>query len=300
MRRVSTRVLPEPAPARIASGAARLVTASRWVASRPSRSASTAARYRRGVTRNGVRPPSGSSPEQQKAPSSLRCVAARISSGPFPPTSSDSSPQGCPRCSASAVGLRFPRFPGVVPFRSVTAPDPAPIRLPGLPVRSARAPDLRRLARASGRSFPAPDRCSPAFATYRRACANARGISRVARILFAPVVEVSRCEFERMVGDALDAIPPTSSATQLENVAVMVEDWPTPEQLARSAARHAARPLRGSAAHARADRSATPASRPIASRSSSGPLCTARARRGRARGAGAGRPCCTRSATTSA
>ena len=53
MRRVRTRVLPEPAPARIASGAARLVTASRCVGSRPWRSASTAARYRPGTTVTG-------------------------------------------------------------------------------------------------------------------------------------------------------------------------------------------------------------------------------------------------------
>ncbi len=62
---------------------------------------------------------------QQKAPSSLRCVAARISSGPFPPTTSDPSPPGLPGCSASVVVFRFPRLPGVVPFGSFTAPDPS-------------------------------------------------------------------------------------------------------------------------------------------------------------------------------
>jgi predicted Zn-dependent protease with MMP-like domain len=46
------------------------------------------------------------------------------------------------------------------------------------------------------------------------------------------VVEVSRGEFERMVGDALDEIP-DALASQLENVAVMVEEWPSREQLAR-------------------------------------------------------------------
>jgi predicted Zn-dependent protease with MMP-like domain len=46
------------------------------------------------------------------------------------------------------------------------------------------------------------------------------------------VVEVSRSEFEGMVGDALDEIPDTL-ATEFENVAVMVEDWPTPAQLER-------------------------------------------------------------------
>ena len=40
---------------------------------------------------------------------------------------------------------------------------------------------------------------------------------------FALVVEVSRTEFERMVGDALDEIP-DALATEMQNVAVMVED----------------------------------------------------------------------------
>ena len=53
---------------------------------------------------------------------------------------------------------------------------------------------------------------------------------------FRTVVEVSRSEFERMVGDALDEIP-DALATELENVAVMVEDRPTREQLARVGAR---------------------------------------------------------------
>ena len=39
-----------------------------------------------------------------------------------------------------------------------------------------------------------------------------------------------------MVGDALDEIP-DALATELENVAVMVEDWPTREQLSRVGAR---------------------------------------------------------------
>ncbi len=46
------------------------------------------------------------------------------------------------------------------------------------------------------------------------------------------MVEVSRAEFERMVGDALDEIP-DALASEMQNVAVMVEDWPTAAQLAR-------------------------------------------------------------------
>ena len=44
------------------------------------------------------------------------------------------------------------------------------------------------------------------------------------------MIEVSRDEFERMVGDALDEIP-DALADELQNVAVMVDDWPTREQL---------------------------------------------------------------------
>jgi predicted Zn-dependent protease with MMP-like domain len=43
-------------------------------------------------------------------------------------------------------------------------------------------------------------------------------------------VEVSRLRFERLVADALDSIPPELAA-QMDNVAVVVEDWPTAEQL---------------------------------------------------------------------
>ena len=43
-------------------------------------------------------------------------------------------------------------------------------------------------------------------------------------------VEVSLERFEAMVADALDSIPP-ELGEEMENVAVMVEDWPTPAQL---------------------------------------------------------------------
>jgi predicted Zn-dependent protease with MMP-like domain len=44
-------------------------------------------------------------------------------------------------------------------------------------------------------------------------------------------MHVSRARFEELVGDALDSIPPDLAA-QMENVVVVVEDWPTSEQLA--------------------------------------------------------------------
>jgi predicted Zn-dependent protease with MMP-like domain len=43
-------------------------------------------------------------------------------------------------------------------------------------------------------------------------------------------VHVSRARFEELVADALDSIPPDLGA-HMENVVVMVEEWPTPEQL---------------------------------------------------------------------
>ena len=57
-----------------------------------------------------------------------------------------------------------------------------------------------------------------------------------ARILFATVVEVSREEFEGMVADALDEIP-DALAAEFDNVAVMVDDWPTPAQRSRAGSR---------------------------------------------------------------
>jgi predicted Zn-dependent protease with MMP-like domain len=45
------------------------------------------------------------------------------------------------------------------------------------------------------------------------------------------VVDVPRARFERLVADALDSIP-EEFARQMENVAVIVEDWPRADQLA--------------------------------------------------------------------
>jgi predicted Zn-dependent protease with MMP-like domain len=46
------------------------------------------------------------------------------------------------------------------------------------------------------------------------------------------VIDVSHERFEAMVADALDEIPPALGA-EMENVAVVVEEWPSPKQLAR-------------------------------------------------------------------
>jgi predicted Zn-dependent protease with MMP-like domain len=47
------------------------------------------------------------------------------------------------------------------------------------------------------------------------------------------VFTVDESRFERMVVDALDEIPPELSRA-MENVAVVVEEWPSPEQAART------------------------------------------------------------------
>jgi predicted Zn-dependent protease with MMP-like domain len=53
-----------------------------------------------------------------------------------------------------------------------------------------------------------------------------RGASR-----YRAEVRISSRRFEAMVAEALDAIPPDLGAL-MENVAVLVADWATPEQLA--------------------------------------------------------------------
>jgi predicted Zn-dependent protease with MMP-like domain len=44
-------------------------------------------------------------------------------------------------------------------------------------------------------------------------------------------VDVDQARFEELVADALDSVPP-SLGQLIDNVAVIVEDWPTPEQQA--------------------------------------------------------------------
>jgi predicted Zn-dependent protease with MMP-like domain len=48
-------------------------------------------------------------------------------------------------------------------------------------------------------------------------------------------VETDRATFERLVADALDQIP-EALGKMMENVAVIVEDWPTRAQIARQGA----------------------------------------------------------------
>ena len=109
-------------------------------------------------------------------------------------------------------------------------------------------------------------------------------------------VTVTRDQFEQMVADALDSIPP-ELGDAMDNVVVVVEEWPTPEQL-DGRARHAARPLRGCAAHL-AGRSRTRGVAPDRITVFSGTICRL-AHDEEELAAASGRPCCTRSGTTSA
>src|SRR5438552_9833110 len=84
MRRVSTRVFPEPAPARMHSGSASVATASRCEGLRPSNSRSWAMPrpYPRGVTARWM---VAAGRGRGTTPSSLRAFAFQVSSGPHPP-----------------------------------------------------------------------------------------------------------------------------------------------------------------------------------------------------------------------
>ncbi|MBT9165787.1 MAG: hypothetical protein DDT25_00442 [Chloroflexi bacterium] len=48
---------------------------------------------------------------------------------------------------------------------------------------------------------------------------------------------MERERFEELVAAALDGLPPPF-AERLENIAVMVQDWPTPDQLTATRVRH--------------------------------------------------------------
>ena len=114
MRRVSTRVLPEPAGARIASGACGSVTAARWCASRSASNESWSAHAgdRTGrLRRSSLRARRSRAPGRGKAPSSLRCIAAPISSGPVPrpPSLSAGSPRRRPRRPPTARAHAAPK-----------------------------------------------------------------------------------------------------------------------------------------------------------------------------------------------
>ncbi len=54
-----------------------------------------------------------------------------------------------------------------------------------------------------------------------------------------PEEQISEAQFEQMVADALDEIPP-ELGREMENVAVMVAEWATPTQLARAGVRSGA------------------------------------------------------------
>ena len=73
--------------------------------------------------------------------------------------------------------------------------------------------------------MPCP--CHRCHGTYDRDRAPSRAFVASATFDF---VHVSRARFEELVADALDSIPPDLAA-HMDNVVVVVEDWPTREQL---------------------------------------------------------------------
>ncbi len=157
MRRVRTRVLPAPAPARIASGTVRVVTASRCASSRPSSNWSSAHSmdHTDPVRQQPRTVPDLQRRETGKAPSSLRCVAAPISSGP---RRSDDCVGGPP---AGGVPLRL--RPG--PWRRIT------------PTFGHRPTPRTRIPAAAYLTSPVPCPCHRCQRTYDRVRAPSRAFA---------------------------------------------------------------------------------------------------------------------------
>lgn len=77
--------------------------------------------------------------------------------------------------------------------------------------------------------LPVPNLVRTGSAWYGRGREPSRGLFAITFGAVAPV-QVSEDVFESLVADALDSIP-EELAEELHNVAVVVEDWPTSEQL---------------------------------------------------------------------
>jgi predicted Zn-dependent protease with MMP-like domain len=71
------------------------------------------------------------------------------------------------------------------------------------------------------------------FSIVRMRVRDCKGKFRCTAVPSSSLVTVSDERFEQMVADALDAIPPELGEA-MENVAVVVEQWPTPQQAARA------------------------------------------------------------------
>jgi predicted Zn-dependent protease with MMP-like domain len=130
--------------------------------------------------------------------------------------------------------LRLPHLAGVVPFGSVTAPDlfqPVFRAQPHSP-HGDRSPKLEPSAPGT-RLFVTGLRIVETGAREIKGNLACRGRSPAGRVPSAAVVP--EAQFEQMVADALDEIPP-ELGREMENVAVVVEDWPTARQLASVAA----------------------------------------------------------------
>ncbi len=200
------------------------------------------------------------SPGQQKAPEVVS-AASRLGSpsGPFLPTSSGSSPPGfTPGVAGLECRPPVPSLPGggPVPLVHLSGSRSGPSSGCSRPFRSfpptcVVGPVLPgRSLPGTGPVFTGP-RNVPAIAPRLQAGFCAPSFLRRARIPLRVVgVSAIRSSKRMVAGAATRRDPRQRSRSELENVAVMVEDWPSPAQLcAPSARRHAARSLRGSAPH---------------------------------------------------
>jgi len=222
-------------------------------------------------------------PEQQKAPSSLRCVAARISSGPFLPTTSTPRP-GLPQVLGLGCGLRCAHLPGVVPFGSCTAPDPS------RPSSGSPDPRARRFRHQTG-----VHRFQHRKDARSRLQEGIRGISRVPSGRWSTCPRTLRSDGRRRARR-----DPAALGAEIGERRGGRRGVAEPEATRAPRPReHAARASTKGCRSRGADRSATRGSRPTASPSSAARCRDSRATRTTSQDACAS-PCCTRSVITSA
>ena len=187
MRRVRTRVFPDPAPARIASGDASVVTASRWVSSRSSSSGSaaragpvpgrvpgvtdaeavTARTVPAGCDGNADAPQHPDAGKRQvarsrrqetrRAPSSLCCKQLRTSRGPVPSSHASHGHRSAQRAHPVA---QPPLGRDTLASVSVVPPAPGSPKVP-VPRPTASDPSPERFPKVASGLVPSRCRRTP-------------------------------------------------------------------------------------------------------------------------------------------
>jgi len=127
---------------------------------------------------------------------------------------------------SSAFAHRFDRLTRGPDHRSGFGSD-APA-IPGLVFRVPSAPAT--LAGHPRFRLPVPNLVPTGISLYVEGPRPSREFLGSGTFVNVTPTEVSEDEFEAMVADALDSIP-DELASQLDNIAVMVQDWPTEAQL---------------------------------------------------------------------